>query len=122
MYHRIKNRLDMEIIRDFLETEQTEPTVVSRMDELISILDGAYGGCRGASDMGGYILFFTDLQTYEKYISKIMEFYHLDKELFEYSEQIGNATDSKVQWQEELYLLSSDDSLVLIHPRESGAA
>lgn len=47
---------------------------------------------------------------------------HLDKELFEYSEQIGNAADSKVQWQEELYLLSSDDSLVLIHPRESAQA
>lgn len=119
MYYRIKNKLDMEIIRDFLESEKVSLEVVSRMDELVSMLDGVYGGCRGSFDMGGYILLFTDTETYRRHISKIMEFYHLKKDLFEYSEQIAGMDDSMVGWQEELFLLSSDDSLVLIYPKDS---
>lgn len=91
------------------------------MEELIAVLDGAYGSCRGAFDMGGYILFFGDIQTYENHISKIMEFYHLDKDLYEYSKQIEGTADSTIQWREELYLLSSDDSLVLIYPEAAEA-
>lgn len=87
MYQRIKNKLDMEIIKSFLESEQTDQNVVRRMEELTDILDGAYGGSRGAFDMGGYILFFGDRQTYEDHIAKIMEFYHLDRDLAEYSRQ-----------------------------------
>ena len=89
MYQRIKNKLDMEIIKDFLESEQTNQNVVRRMEELTDILDGAYDGSRGAFDMGGYILFFGDIQTYENHISKIMEFYRLDKDLAEYSNTIS---------------------------------
>ena len=117
MYQRIKNKLDMEIIKDFLESEQTNQNVVRRMEELTDILDGAYDGSRGAFDMGGYILFFGDRQTYEDHIAKIMEFYHLDRDLAEYSRQTEGTADSTVQWREELYLLSSDDSLVLIYPK-----
>lgn len=121
MYQRIKNKLDMEIIRDFLESEQTDQKVVRRMEELTDILDGAYGGSRGAFDMGGYILFFGDMQTYENHISKLMEFYHLDKDLSEYSRQIEGTADSAILWREELYLLSSDDSIVLIYPEATEA-
>ena len=70
MYQRIKNKLDMEIIKDFLESEQTNQNVVRRMEELTDILDGAYDGSRGAFDMGGYILFFGDIQTYENPTAK----------------------------------------------------
>ena len=51
---------------------------------------------------------------------KIMEFYHLDKESYEYSNQLGGEGDGTEQWQEELYLLSSDDALVIIHPIVQG--
>ncbi len=95
----------MEIIKSFLESEQTDQNVVRRMEELTDILDGAYGGSRGAFDMGGYILFFGDRQTYEDHIAKIMEFYHLDRDLAEYSRQTEGTADSTVQWREELYLL-----------------
>lgn len=37
---------------------------------------------------------------------------------FEYSERINENTDTGVEWWEELYLLSSEDALVLIHPKE----
>lgn len=113
MYQRIKNRLDMEIIEESLKSNGTDKAVMKRIEELVDILDREYGCCRNSSDMGGYILFFTELQTYEKFVPKIMEFYNLDKDLYEYSELI-DATD---EWQEELYLLSSDDALVLIHPK-----
>ena len=109
MYQRIKNKLDMEIIKDFLESEQTNQNVVRRMEELTDI------------DMGGYILFFGDIQTYENHISKIMEFYRLDKDLAEYSNTIEGTAGSTIQWREELYLLSSDDSLVLIYPENAEA-
>ena len=67
----------------------------------------------------GYILLFTDTETYRRHISKIMEFYHLKKDLFEYSEQIVSMDDGVMEWQEELFLLSSEDSLVLIYPKDS---
>lgn len=121
MYQRIKNKLDMEIIKDFLESEQTNQNVVRRMEELTDILDGAYGGSRGAFDMGGYILFFGDIQTYGNHIAKIMAFYHLDGNLAEYSNTIEGTAGSTIQWREELYLLSSDDSLVLIYPETAEA-
>lgn len=119
MYYRIKNKFDMEIIRDFLESEKVDLTVVSHINDLVSILDGVYGECRGSYDMGGYILLFTDTETYRRHISKIMEFYHLKKDLFEYSEQIVSMDDGVMEWQEELFLLSSEDSLVLIYPKDS---
>ena len=118
MYQRIKNKLDMEIIKDFLESEQTDQNVVRRMEELTDILDGAYGG---AFDMGGYILFFGDIQTYGNHIAKIMAFYHLDGNLAEYSNTKEGTAESAIQWREELYLLSSDDSLVLIYPEVTEA-
>ncbi len=119
MYQRIKNRLDVEIIEESLKPEKIDRAVIKRIGELAAILDREYGASRNSSDMGGYILLFTDAETYRKHISRIMEFYHLEKDLFEYSEQIAGIDDGIVQWQEELYLLSSDDSLVLIYPKDS---
>ena len=120
MYHRIKNKMDAEIIKEALESEKTDRAVMERIDGIIDVLDKEYGSCRGSSDMGGYILLFTDMRTYERYIMKIMEFYHLDKESYEYSNQLGGEGDGTEQWQEELYLLSSDDALVIIHPIVQG--
>lgn len=116
MYHRIKNKLDVEIMGDTLQSEKTDRAVMKRVEELVAVLDREYGGCRSSSDMGGYIMLFTEPQTYKRFISRIMEFYHLDKDLYEYSERIGETEE----WQEELYLLSSDDALVLIYPKEQG--
>ena len=120
MYHRIKNKMDAEIMREALKAERLDGAVMERIDKIVDVLDKEYGGCRGSSDMGGYILLFTDMQTYERYIMKIMEFYHLDKESYEYSNQLGGEGDGTEQWQEELYLLSSDDALVIIHPIVQG--
>ena len=67
--------------------------------------------------MGGYILFFNDKTSYEENIEEILEFYKLDKDLYEYSDCISEGQD--VRWIEELYMLASDDALILIHPHIS---
>ena len=119
MYQRIMNKLDAEIVEDALKIDMVSGTVIERIKDLVLILDGEYGSHRSSSDMGGYILLFTEMQSYEKFHARIIEFYHLDKDLYEYSEMIGSAEDGTVQWWEELYLLSSDDALVLIYPKDS---
>lgn len=120
MYLRIKNKMDAEIMREALKAERLDGAVINRIDKIVGVLDTNYGGCRGSYDMGGYILLFTDRQTYEKNIMKIMEFYHLNKELYEYSNKLGSEGNDMAEWQEELYLLSSDDALVIIHPVVQG--
>lgn len=122
MYQRIKNKMDAEIIRENLKAERMNEAVMNRIDKIVDVLDMEYGGCRGSSDMGGYILLFTDVQTYENNIARIMEFYHLDKDLYEYSNQLNGEGDDTAQWKEELYLMSSDDALVMIHPIVQGDA
>ena len=117
MYQRIKNKLDLEIVKESLKTEKVEDAVLKRIRELVEVLDrdDAYGAGRKAYDMGGYVLLFTERETYECYISKLMECYHLEKNLSEYTERISGTEDGRA-WQEELYLLSSDDALVLVYP------
>ena len=119
MYQRIMNELDAEMLGEELRTANIDGDVIDRIRELTVILDGEYGSCRGSSDMGGYILFFRDMETYEQSFQKIISFYHLDKGLFEYSDRISHKQGTNVEWWEELYLLSSDDALVFIHPKEN---
>lgn len=112
MYQRIKNKSDLEIMKKSLKAEKVEDAVLKRIEELVEVLDREYGCCRGSSDMGGYVLLFTDRETYENHISKL---YHLSETLPEYTERISGTEDGR-KWQEELYLLSSDDALVLVCP------
>lgn len=122
MYQRIKNRLDAELLSEDLQRANIDKAVIKRIGELVAILDENYGACRSSADMGGYLLFFPDGMTYEKCYPHIMEFYHLNEEWFEYSERINERPDSGIEWWEELYLLSSDDALVLIYPKESACS
>lgn len=117
MFLRIKNRLDMELLEEELRKIGLEEIVINRLKEIVDSLDDAYGSYRNAYAMGGYVLLFLDNDIYEKSFDKIMNFYNLDKEMYEYSDCINEKMTGNVSWWEELYLLSSDDSLVLVHPR-----
>ena len=64
--------------------------------------------------MGGYILFFDDMASYDENIDEILAFYKIDKDLYEYSGCISEGQG--ISWMEELYMLGSDDALVMIHP------
>lgn len=118
MYQRIMNSLDADILAEELKAKGMDKAVISRVKQLITILDRNYGQYRGNADMGGYILFFENIQTYRNYFEKVIDFYHLDKNMYEYSECIRNGQQSGTEWHEEMYLLSSDDALVFIYPCE----
>ena len=118
MYHRIMNKLDAEILKMDLNSGSVDEAVWKRIRDIVAILDNEYGENRNSSDMGGYILFFGDVDAYEQTFPKITAFYHLDKDLNEYSECISNKQESCIEWWEELYLLSSDDALVFIYPKK----
>lgn len=115
MYQRILNKLDVGIWEKEVQGI-VEDDVINRIKEQINTLDEAYGSDRGPKNMGGYVLFFKDKESYENTVDEIMEFYKLDKDLYEYSDCISEGRAGKPQWTEELYMLGSDDALVLIHP------
>lgn len=119
MYQRIKNRLDAKFLLADMREQGKDVFVGDRILELAGVLDDAYGGNRKAHDMGGYILYFPDAQTYENTVVDIWEFYNIEPTLYEYMEYIGESESSDIQWVEKLFLLSSDDSLVLVYPQES---
>lgn len=120
MYQRIKNRLDAKFLLADMRAQDKNVFVGDRILELAGVLDDAYGGNRKAHDMGGYILYFPDTQTYEDTVVDIWEFYNIEPTLYEYMEYIGESESSDIQWVEKLFLLSSDDSLVLVYPQEAG--
>lgn len=119
MYQRIMNEIDADILAEELEEKGADKAVISRLKELATILDRNYGQYRGNADMGGYILFFEDIGTYQKYFERIIGFYHVDRDLYEYEEDIADSSQTATVWHEKLYLLSSDDSLVFIYPCEA---
>ena len=122
MYYRIKIQLDAELLAEEFISEEHKNPVMKRIKELIETLDLAYGAERKSHDMGGYILYFPDVQTYQKSIGKIEEFHHISQDLREYADTIAECGQENAEWIEELYLLTSEDSLVLIYPKEKGHA
>ena len=118
MYQRIKNRLDAKVLFAEMRTQGKNVFVGERILELVGVLDDAYGARRNSKDMGGYVLYFPDVETYENSIEDISEFYNIEPELYEYIEEIEERKSESIQWIEKLFLLSSDDSLVLIYPQE----
>ena len=120
MYQRIKNRLDAKFLLEEMRAQGNHVFVGERILELAGVLDDSYGADRKACDMGGYILYFPDAQTYEDTVVDIWEFYNIEPTLYEYMEYIGESESNDTQWVEKLFLLSSDDSLVLVYPQKAG--
>ena len=117
MYYRIKNRLDAECMSRFLiEQSKNNQVLADRIVCIAKMLDDAYGETREAHAMGGYILLFPNEEAYADVIHNVMDFYGLNADLYEYADVIDNRDGQ--EWQEKLFLLSSDDALVLIYPRE----
>ncbi len=117
MYLRIKNRLDAAALhRELVKDENIPNTVADRVLEVIQQLDDHYGEQRGCHAYGGYLLYFHNQQSYQENISDILSFYHIERDIFEYSDIIIRSEG--MEWYETLYLLSSDDSLVLVYPQE----
>ena len=116
MYYRLKNRLDYESLLEDIKENDSIQAVSDRVREIIETLDDNYGAHRNSKSMGGYLLLFQSEDNYEELKTPILSFYRLDDTDYEYSEVA--VTDSDIEWWEELFMLSSDDAIVIMHPRK----
>lgn len=96
----------------------SDSLLMDRINEITEMLDSNYSGQRSSKDYGGYILFFPTKEGYDSMIEKILRYYNLDFSLSEYEEIIGERTIGNTEWHEQMWLLSSDDALICIHPEE----
>ena len=116
-----KKQLDFELYcMEHPETFCQNTGVKKRIAEALKTLDEAYGADRKAHDMGGYVFLFLSEENFNAEIGRIMEHYNLNKDYAEYCETIEQSrADDGLLWIEELYLLSSDDSILMIHPMKA---
>jgi hypothetical protein len=109
------DRLDAEILE--VEIGSQQGIVAKRISEIIDTLDCAYGTNRKSGDMGGFVLYFPTEEVYETYINKIFDFYHIVPDRYEYKDRVGEDTEQTGKsFQEVLYMVGSDDAIVLVHP------
>lgn len=122
MYYRLKNKKDVELFVSSMLEEPKYHLIVDRLMELAELLDSNYGEYRGESDMGGYILYFPDKDCYDTMILELEEYYHIDPNCYEYQDELSDRADQDTfAFCEDLYLLSSDDALVFVYPKEVNA-
>lgn len=121
MFLRIVNRLDLDcmeaMIAGAIKEDAWKEMVMDRIRETVGILDGSYRKERMPYDMGGYVFLVTEVQEQEEARSKIIECYHLGQKL-EYSDILCEGDG--IQWHEDLYLATDDDSIVIIYPTLQG--
>ena len=89
--------------------------VLERLKKRIETLDGNYGSVRNLeADLGGYAVLFPAISLTEQSERKeILEKYHMPEEEFEYQEEILQKDEHL--WIEELYILSSDYSIIFFY-------
>ena len=124
MYYRIKHRFEAKLLLDEMRETGKDVFVGDRILEEIAVLDDSYNdiekrGGRNRWDYGGYILFFPDVQSYEKGVVELWDFYNINPTEYEYADYLGDSVTADQKWIEKLFLLGSDDSLLLIYPQEA---
>lgn len=117
------NRLDVscmgETIHKVIDNPKISEVIYNRICHSISILDNAYGERREAFAMGGFVFLLTDIRNAKYMRREILDCYALSEENSEYTEEICREKDNTI-WQEELYLRSSDDAIVIIYVKKRG--
>lgn len=117
MFLRIVNRLDIDcmetMIADAIKQDNLKKTVIDRIKKATDILDESYGKERMPYDMGGYVFLVTEVQEQEEARKKIIGCYHAGQKL-EYSDILCEGQG--IQWHEDLYLITDDDSIMIIYP------
>lgn len=123
-YFRIMNQLDgkmlCEDVLNNIKNESVRNKLTERIFEITNTLDDNYGDDRNSYSMGGYILFFEETESYEKWIDNIFELYHISSDLAEYHDTIVTTEENETVWDEILFMLSSDDGLIIIYPEKRG--
>lgn len=120
MYARIVNELDYKwliaTICNEISIKEVSNAVVKRIESVVQSLDTYYGKSRTSYDMGGNLFFLSDIGLIAQQYKDILECYNLSENMREYSEVIG--CEEKREWICDLYMLSSDDAIVIIYVRE----
>ncbi len=118
VFLRLKNVLDYDVVKPSIDSIIKDESVSYRIKEVLSVLDESYGVSRLSKDMGGYVYLFTNEDTYNDNIDRLLEINNIQTDMYEYSDDIGSTDD--VLWKEELYLIGSEDSITVFHPVSGG--
>lgn len=98
-------------VKDCIPTQ-----VLERLKHQLEVFDKSYGVSRDIdTDLGGYVVLFLSMSQNEQTEHKnILERYHVHDDEYEYRNII--LTKNNYKWIEELYILSSDYSIVIFYP------
>lgn len=118
MYIRLKNLPDLESLKGSFE-EQNQIVLYDNIKEDLSILDQAYRIDRSSFSYGGYIILCLNPDGVADDIESLCNTYNLDKELCEFVDDVWFDSNCNIQWRKQLYLLGSDDSLMIYYPTRS---
>lgn len=118
VFLRLKNVLDYDVVKPSIDSIIKDESVSYRIKEVLSVLDESYGVSRLSKDMGGYVYLFTNEDTYNDNIDRLLELNNIKTDMYEYSDDIGSIDDAL--WKEELYLIGSEDSITVFHPVSGG--
>ena len=86
------------------------------MMEDVEVLDTAYGVGRQSYSMGGYLLYFPTENDYQTSLNTLAEVYHFDQWIYEFDDLLWEEPNTAYVWKRRLYMLSSDDALLMIYP------
>jgi len=109
--------MDAKILSKYLiQSSDKEGAIIlsDNIKETVGILDSEYGADRKSTDMGGYILFFPSEEIYKDNADEVLRYHNMECKDNEYKKYICKCEGT--EWWEELYMLSSDDALVMIYP------
>ncbi len=120
MYARIVNELDYKWLKEYIRGEisvkNVADVVMNKIENIVQSLDTCYGSARSASDMGGNVFVLTDDSVSMQQYEDILQSYHILKDAEEYSDII--CREDNKEWLCELYMIGSDDAIVIIYVRE----
>lgn len=115
MYLRLKNKLDLEGFAGLFREHGKMPLYEMMMED-IKVLDTAYEEGRPAYSMGGYLLYFPTAEDFETSLTALVDVYRFDPWIDEYDDLLWEEPDTGYVWKKRLYMLSSDDSLLMFYP------
>ena len=115
MYLRFKCKPDLEGFSKIFE-EHEKKFLYEKMMEDVEVLDAAYGVGRQSYSMGGYLLYFPTSEDYQTSIDMLAELYHFDPKTYEFDDLLWEEQSMGCAWKRRLYMLSSDDALLMIYP------
>ena len=90
--------------------------VLASLHDKVEVLDKCYGETRNLlKDLGGYCVIVSGTEDWAELYQTVIDKHYIQEELYEYREV---HTDGSCCWIEELYVTSSDYSIVIFYSSE----